>query len=236
MLGLHWQFFAGNLWEPSERHDPHGDIIDDSICNKNPPNLKIIDTEGFCLWISVQFVLLITVLNGYSFLTSEKGQFPRWRPRWLPGSYNSYLSITTCCFCLHTCTCRCILQLLVVIKLVCPRNESASFQLPMCITKIPNGFMLSSEHPVVGTYHVRSMLHFQSHNPHYESGATRVARDSDMVLTWRQPWRWTLSLHIWSTCQLGIVRKVMGRTTSSMWKNWACRHCLIRHQMIRTAG
>ena len=34
---------------------------------------------------------------------------------------------------------------IVVIKLVCPRNESASFQLPMCIKKIPNGF-----HVIIG--------------------------------------------------------------------------------------
>ena len=42
--------------------------------------------------------------------------------------------------------------------------------------------MLSSEHPVVGRYQVRSMLHFHSPDPHYESGATRVARDSEIVL------------------------------------------------------
>ena len=43
--------------------------------------------------------------------------------------------------------------LLVVIKRVCPRNESASFQLPMCIKKIPKGFhvIIEEEHPVVGT-------------------------------------------------------------------------------------
>ena len=48
----------------------------------------------------------------------------------------------------------------------------------MCITKIPNCFHVIH----VGTYHVRSMLHFHSPNPHYESGATRVARDSEMVV------------------------------------------------------
>ena len=62
------RFFAGNVWEPSERHDPHGDTIGDSMCHQNPPNLQIIDTEGFCWWISVQFVLLINVLDVYSFL------------------------------------------------------------------------------------------------------------------------------------------------------------------------
>ena len=35
---------------------------------------------------------------------------------------------------------------------------------------------------MVGRYQVRSMLHFHSPNPHYESGATRVARDSEMVV------------------------------------------------------
>ena len=39
--------FAGNFWEPSQGHDPHGDTIGDSIFNKNPPHLKIIDTETF---------------------------------------------------------------------------------------------------------------------------------------------------------------------------------------------
>ena len=63
-------------------------FIGESICNKNPPNLKIIDTVVF-LWISVAFVMLITILNVYYFLTSGNGSFPRWRPRWLPGSHNS---------------------------------------------------------------------------------------------------------------------------------------------------
>ena len=62
------------------------------------------------------------------------------------------------------------------------------FNYPGVLRKFLTVFMLSSEHPVEGTYHVRSMLHFHSPNPHYESGATRVARDSEMVLKWRQPW------------------------------------------------
>ena len=41
--------------------------------------------------------------------------------------------------------------------------------------------MLSSAHPMVGRYQVRSMLHFHSPNPHYESGATRVAGFRDSV-------------------------------------------------------
>ena len=67
---------------------------------------------------------------------------------------------------------------------MCPTNESGSFQLPMCIKKIPKRFhvIIGAEHPVVGTYHVRSMLHSHSPNPHYDAGATRVARDSEMVL------------------------------------------------------
>ena len=74
------------------------------------------------------------------------------------------------------------LHLLVFIKLICPRNGSASFQLPMCIKKIPKGF-----HVIIGAsggqvYQVRSMLHFHSPNPHYESGATRVAGVSEIVL------------------------------------------------------
>ena len=35
---------------------------------------------------------------------------------------------------------------------------------------------------MVGRYHVRSMLHFHSPNPHYESGAMRVARDSEIFV------------------------------------------------------
>ena len=46
--------------------------------------------------------------------------------------------------CIHVLAAR-TLQLLVVIKLICPINESASFQLPVCIMKIPNGF-----HVVIG--------------------------------------------------------------------------------------
>ena len=34
---------------------------------------------------------------------------------------------------------------------------------------------------MVGRYQVRSMLHFHSPNPHYESGATRVAGFRDSV-------------------------------------------------------
>ena len=33
---------------------------------------------------------------------------------------------------------------------------------------------------MVGRYQVRSMLHFHSSNPHYKSGATRVARVSEI--------------------------------------------------------
>ena len=33
---------------------------------------------------------------------------------------------------------------------------------------------------MVCTYHVRSILNFHSPNPHYGSGATHVARDSEM--------------------------------------------------------
>ena len=42
--------------------------------------------------------------------------------------------------------------------------------------------MLSSERQVVGRYHVWSMLHSHSPNPHFEWGATRVSRDSEMVV------------------------------------------------------
>ena len=34
------------------------------------------------------------ILKVYRFLTSGKGSFSRWRPRWLLGSYNDYISKT----------------------------------------------------------------------------------------------------------------------------------------------
>ena len=47
----------------------------------------------------------------------------------------------------YICIFRLTLHLLVVIKHICPRNGSTSFQLPMCIKKIPKGF-----HVIVGAY------------------------------------------------------------------------------------
>ena len=38
--------------------------------------------------------MLNNILKVYPILTSGKGSFPRWRPIWLSGSYNSYISIT----------------------------------------------------------------------------------------------------------------------------------------------
>ena len=38
--------------------------------------------------------MLNNILKAYPILTSIKGSFPRWRPIWLSGSYNSYISIT----------------------------------------------------------------------------------------------------------------------------------------------
>ena len=38
--------------------------------------------------------MLNNILKVYPNLTSGKGSFPRWRPRWVSRSYNSYISIT----------------------------------------------------------------------------------------------------------------------------------------------
>ena len=35
---------------------------------------------------------------------------------------------------------------------------------------------------MVGRYHVCSILHSRSPNPHYESGASHVTRDSEMAV------------------------------------------------------
>ena len=94
MHGQPSQIFAGNLKEPFEQPDPHVEIIGESIGYENLPNLNKSDTDVFFKNISVAFVTLINILKVYSFLTSGKWSFPRWRPRWLPRSYNSYISIT----------------------------------------------------------------------------------------------------------------------------------------------
>ena len=49
----------------------------------------------------------------------------------------------------------------------------------MCIKKIPKRLhvIIEEEHPVVGTSD-----QCRTPNPRYESGATRVARDSEMVV------------------------------------------------------
>ena len=51
----------------------------------------------------------------------------------------------------------------------------------MCIKTIPKRFhvIIEEEHP---GGHVRLMSHYHTPNPRYESGATRVARDSEMVV------------------------------------------------------
>ena len=100
---------------------------------------------------------------------------------------------------------------------VCPRNESASFQLLMCIKKIPKQFhvIIEEEHPVVGT---SDQCHIPTLPTHATSQVQRVWQGIQRwLLKWRQPWRWTLSLQkpqIWSTCKLGIVRTLMWRITS----------------------
>ena len=44
--------------------------------------------------ILVEIVVLNGILKAYPILTSRKGLFPRWRPRWVSRSYNSHISIT----------------------------------------------------------------------------------------------------------------------------------------------
>ena len=67
--------------------------IGESIYDQKPPNPKKLIQKVF--WrILVEFVMLNNILKCYPNLTSGKGSFPRWRPRWVSRSYNSHISIT----------------------------------------------------------------------------------------------------------------------------------------------
>ena len=65
----------------------------ESIYDQKTPNLKTIDTK-VVLTDFDSISVLNSILKFYSILTSGKGSFPRLCPRWLPGSYNSFITIT----------------------------------------------------------------------------------------------------------------------------------------------
>ena len=64
--------------------------VDESIWGGTPK--KLIQKV---FWrILVDLTMLNNILKVYRVLTSGKGSFSRWRPRWLLGSYNDYISKT----------------------------------------------------------------------------------------------------------------------------------------------
>ena len=70
-----------------------GSSIGESIYNQKQPNPTKLIQKGFYR-ILVDIIVLNSILKVYPILTSGKGSFPIWHPRWVSRSYNSHISIS----------------------------------------------------------------------------------------------------------------------------------------------